>query len=159
MADSEAVNEIDAASVATESLPRSIHTLWRVVAAIEAALLLGGSLALGVLVGRPSVSAGLACLVASFSAVRWWVNDLSYARWRWGIDDRWIERHRGVIVRTTQVVARSRVQTLTTRTGPIDRWLGLSSIVVHTAGTHAPNLTIPHLEADAAERLRSELGR
>lgn len=145
-------------SIATRPLPPSIRTFWRVVALVVAGVAALIGIVVGVAVGAVWVAIGVPVVVVVLLALRWWVIDLGYARWRWGIDERWVERRSGVIVRTTQIVPRSRVQTLTTRTGPIDRWLGLSSIVIHTAGTHTPNLVIPHLEADTADRLRAELG-
>ena len=148
----------EATSIATVPLPMSIRTLWRVVAVVLAAIVAIAGVVLGVLVDSTVLIVATLVIVVVLLGVRLWLIELGYARWRWGVDERWIERCSGVVVRTTQVVPRSRVQTLTTRTGPIDRWLGLSSIVVHTAGTHTPNLTIPHLELEAAERLRAELG-
>jgi membrane protein YdbS with pleckstrin-like domain len=128
------------------------------MALVQAGIVTIAAVVLGVVAESTILVVVALAVVIVFLALRWWVIDLGYARWRWGIDDRWVERRSGVIIRTTQVVPRSRVQTLTTRTGPIDRWLGLSSIVIHTAGTHTPNLVIPHLEAEAAERLTGELG-
>lgn len=145
-------------SIATTPLPPSIRTFWRVMALVQTGIVTIASVVLGVVAESTILVVVALAVVIVFLALRWWVIDLGYARWRWGIDDRWVERRSGVIIRTTQVVPRSRVQTLTTRTGPIDRWLGLSSIVIHTAGTHTPNLVIPHLEAEAAERLTGELG-
>jgi len=152
------VSTTEAATVATTPLPIAIRTLWRVVASIQAAVLAVGGVVGGIVFDLWVLTGVLVGLAVLFLALRWWIIDLGYGRWRWGMDERWIERRSGVIVRTTQIVPRSRVQTLTTKTGPIDRWLGLGSIVIHTAGTHTPNLTIPHLEREAAERLRSELG-
>ena len=145
-------------TIATIPLPPAIRTLWRAIAVVSAVVVAGGGVVLGVAADSVVLIVVVLAATSVALALRWWVIDLGYARWRWGIDDRWIERCSGVIVRTTQIVPRSRVQTLTTRTGPIDRWLGLSSIVVHTAGTHTPNLVIPHLELDAAEQLKAELG-
>ena len=44
-----------------------------------------------------------------------------------------------------------------TRTSPLQRWLGLSSLVIYTAGTRGADVEIPGLTADDAERLREEL--
>lgn len=147
-----------AESIATEELPPSIRTLWRVGALAFSAVVAIATALIGLLADVAWLAIVGPAVALVLVALRWWVIDLRYANWRWGVDDRWVERRSGVLVRTTQVVPRSRIQTLTTRTGPIDRWLGLSSIVVHTAGTHAPNLVIPHLDGPTADRLRTELG-
>lgn len=147
-----------AASIAVEPLPTKIRTLWRVTSVAVAAVALVAAVAVGVLADSTLLSAALAVAVLVLLALRWFVIDLHYNHWRWGMDEQRIERRQGAIIRRTHIVPRSRVQTITTRTGPIDRWLGLSAIVVHTAGTHTPNLVIPHLEADTVERIRTELG-
>ncbi len=51
----------------------------------------------------------------------------------------------------------ARIQHVDTRHGPIDRWLGLASLVVFTAGTRGAILAIPALEAAEAEDLRDRL--
>jgi uncharacterized protein len=152
------VNERPPDSVATEPLPPSILRLWRAVVLIETATLLAVAIVGGIAVSSPLILVGGVVVVSLLAGTHWWIVNLRYRNWRWGLDDRWIEQRSGVIIRTVQIVPRSRVQTLTTRTGPIDRWLGLSSIVVHTAGTATPNLTIPHLDQGTADQLRVELG-
>ncbi|MDW3220035.1 MAG: PH domain-containing protein [Acidimicrobiales bacterium] len=145
-------------TIATEPLPPTIRTVWRIGAAAFFGVVAVGAVVGGLVTDLPMLTIGGASGAVLLFALRWWVIDRQYANWRWGVDERWVEQRSGVIVRRVQVVPRSRIQTLTTRTGPIDRWLGLSSIVVHTAGTHAPNLTIPHLDGTTADRLRTELG-
>ncbi len=143
--------------VATEPLPPVVRTLWRVSAAGSSALAVVAGAVAAVVAGEPLVflaGAGAGLLVLG---VGWPMADLRYRAWRWGLDDRWVESHSGVIIRTTQVVPRSRVQTLTTTTGPLDRRLGLTTVVIHTAGTHTPNLAIPHLGPEAVDLLRRVL--
>ena len=150
--------DVSPSSIATQPLPLAVRTLWRFGVVAFGVVLLVAAVVAGLAVGSAVLLVVLLAVAFPTFAVRWWVVERNYANWRWGLDGRWIERRSGVIVRTTQVVPRSRVQTLTTRTGPLDRWLGLSSIVVHTAGTHTPNLTIPHLDSTSAEHIRAELG-
>jgi membrane protein YdbS with pleckstrin-like domain len=152
------VNNDSSFSIATEPLPPSVRKLWRLSALVSGFVLAASSVALAIALDNTLViplGLGVAVVVA---AGRLLVVDAQYRQWRWGLDERWIERRSGVISRTTQVVPRSRVQTVTTRTGPLDRWLGLRSVTVHTAGTHTPNLSIPHLDDATAERIRTELG-
>ena len=152
------MSDIAPASIATNALPSSIRTLWRVLVLVGSVALLGAAVVVGVITDLPLLLVGLVAAAVVFALALWWTVELRYRNWRWGLDDRWIERRSGVVVQITQIVPRSRVQTLTTRTGPLDRWLGLTSIVVHTAGTATPNLTIPHLEQGAADHIRAELG-
>lgn len=87
------------------------------------------------------------------------VATLRYRSWQFQLTDEWIKAQWGVVTRHTATIPRNRVQTLTSENGPIDRFLGLTSVTVHTAGAGAPNLSIPHLEDATVEWLREELGR
>ncbi|MEM7338611.1 MAG: PH domain-containing protein [Actinomycetota bacterium] len=82
---------------------------------------------------------------------------LRYKSWRFELTDEWIHARWGVITRQTATIPRNRIQTLTSENGPIDRLLDLTSVTVHTAGSAAPNLAIPHLKDETVEWLRSEL--
>ncbi len=145
-------------AVANERLPPAVRTLWRVGPALVAMVVAVVALVLAAATGEAWVApAGGAGATLVFTA-GWILADLHYRAWRWGLDEHRLETRHGVIVRTTQIVPRTRVQTLTTRTGPVDRRLGLTTVVVHTAGTHTPNLVIPHVGADAVARLQRELG-
>ena len=53
----------------------------------------------------------------------------------------------------------TRVQHLDLKRGPLQRRRDLATLVVHTAGTRHSAVTVPHLDADDAERLRDRLGR
>ncbi|NIR44291.1 MAG: PH domain-containing protein, partial [Gemmatimonadetes bacterium] len=44
-------------------------------------------------------------------------------------------------------------------TSPLQRWLGLTALVIFTAGTRGADAEIPGLAADEAIRLRDELAR
>ena len=81
---------------------------------------------------------------------------LRYARWRYAVrdDDLWVRQ--GVVWVTVTVVPFSRLQFVDTRQGPLDRALGLSSLVVHTAAVGS-STTIPGLAVDEAEQLRERL--
>lgn len=159
MTDTAPVDSDSFGSVATESLPPSIRKLWLLVALAEALILVIVAVVIGVAVDDLFVLVAAVGTAIVLGGLRVWMAERRYRNWRWGVDERWVERSSGVFIKTTQVVPRNRVQTLTTRTGPIDRRLDLSSIIVHTAGTHTPNLVIPHLDATTTERLRAELGR
>ena len=66
---------------------------------------------------------------------------------------------RGVLWRARSVIPRVRIQHVDTRTSPLQRWLGLASLVIYTAGTRGADAEIPGLAAEDAERLREELAQ
>lgn len=65
---------------------------------------------------------------------------------------------RGVLVRSLVVVPYGRMQYVDVVAGPVDRWLGIATVQLHTAsaGTDA---AIPGLTPDVAARLRESLAR
>jgi membrane protein YdbS with pleckstrin-like domain len=83
---------------------------------------------------------------------------LRYSRWRYSVreSDLWIRR--GVLWVTTSVIPLSRLQFVDTRQGPLERLLGLSSLVVHTAALGTSG-RVPGLQLAEAERLRERLAR
>lgn len=82
------------------------------------------------------------------------------ARWRrvsWRLDDDGLVIRRGVFWRSETLVPRSRVQHVDLSHGPLDRWLGLAALKVHTAGTRLAAVTLAGLEQATAEALRDVL--
>ena len=79
---------------------------------------------------------------------------LAYARWRFGIDDEEIDIQRGRMWIERVLVPMARVQHVDTERGPIQRRLGLASVVVHTA---AGGFEIPALDLERAVELRKRI--
>jgi uncharacterized protein len=112
-------------------------------------------LVLGPIVG-PWWVASIGLLPALLIAWGWWVigrqvRALGYAE----RDDDLLVRH-GVMFRSIVVVPYGRMQYVDVHSGPVDRWLGIARLQLHTAsaGTDAH---IPGLVADEAARLRDRL--
>ena len=80
-----------------------------------------------------------------------------YRAWGYRLGESDLYLRQGVLVRTTSIVPHARIQHVDTRHGPVDRYLGLTDVVVYTAGTRGAILTIPALGADRAEELRDRL--
>lgn len=132
-----------------------VRTLWWISGAIG---LLPLVVAAGVIIvlfdGLLSVLAPLVVLAAVVGAAVG--PPLRYARWRYAVraDDVWVRQ--GVVWVTVTVVPFSRLQFVDTRQGPLDRALGLASLVLHTAAIGS-STTIPGLRVTEAERLRERL--
>ncbi len=143
----------------------NITTVWRlsgllgaaifsiIVGVLEMLVLNPGGFALLV----PGVLTAIAGLVAFAHAIGW--PSLRFRFWHWMIDDERILIQKGVIWRSRSLIPRVRVQHVDTRTSPLQRWFGLASLIVYTAGTRGADAEIPGLSADEAERLREELAR
>lgn len=64
---------------------------------------------------------------------------------------------RGVWWRSETFVPRARIQHTDVEEGPLQRRLGMATLEVYTAGTHASRLAVHGLGRDAALRLRDRL--
>lgn len=145
-----------------QRLDRRAISLWRIEGAITAAFLL--LVALGatfVLTRALHVPAPLGylpllawlllavLLVGVSPAVRW-------RRWRYEVGDTEVDMQRGLIYITRTLVPLARVQHVDTQQGPIERGMGLASVVFYTAA--GPN-RIPALATATAEQVRDRIAR
>ncbi|MBA3441351.1 MAG: PH domain-containing protein [Pyrinomonadaceae bacterium] len=80
-----------------------------------------------------------------------------YRSWGYRVDDRVLETRSGLLFQVTRLLPLARVQHVDLQRGPLERTFGLSSLILHTAGTHEATTIIPGLEAGEAVRLRDHL--
>lgn len=100
----------------------------------------------------------LGALVLFVVAVFGTVHALLYYRsWRFEIQDDALYLVRGVVTEVETAVPYVRVQHVDTQRGPVERLVGLSSLVVYTAGTRGADISIPGLTPERATRLRERL--
>lgn len=111
----------------------------------------------GIRLFAPGVIAGLAALLFIGFSLLW--PALRYRFWRWQVEADRVLIVKGVLWRSRSLIPRVRIQHVDTRSSPLQRWLGLNSLVIYTAGTRGADAEIPGLAADDAERLREELAR
>ncbi|SJZ93483.1 PH domain-containing protein [Novilysobacter spongiicola] len=88
-----------------------------------------------------------------------WLALKQYRHTTWRLDPQGLALRRGRLWQRETRVPMTRVQHLDIKRGPLQRRRGLSTLIVHTAGTRHSAVTVPHLDADDAERLRDTLGR
>ena len=123
----------------------------------------------------------IAALVVGFvlGAVDQWVTDVStaaiagvvvvillvgiayavrlYQVWKFELQPDALYLERGVVTFVETAVAFVRVQHVDTQFGPVERALGLSSVVVYTAGSRNADVRIPGLTPDRARDLQDTL--
>ncbi|MDS0477392.1 PH domain-containing protein [Natrinema sp. 1APR25-10V2] len=80
-----------------------------------------------------------------------------YHVWRFELQDDALYLERGVVTFVETAVPFVRVQHVDTQFGPIERALGLSSVVVYTAGSRNADVRIPGLTPDRARSLQDTL--
>ena len=84
---------------------------------------------------------------------------LYYRSWRYEVREDSLYLTRGVLTRVQTVAPYVRVQHIDARRGPVERILGLSTLVVYTAGSRGADVTVPGLTDDRADELQRALKR
>ncbi|WP_311173674.1 PH domain-containing protein [Halobellus ordinarius] len=84
---------------------------------------------------------------------------LRYRSWRWEVREDSLYLERGVLTQVRTVVPFVRIQHVDTARSPIQRFLGLASTVVYTAGSRGADVSVPGLEVGGADDLRERLKR
>jgi len=82
---------------------------------------------------------------------------LRYRVWVYQIRDDSVYLERGVVTHVRTIVPYVRIQHVDTSRGPLERALGLSTLVVYTAGSRGADVSIPGLEPEQARDLQQRL--
>lgn len=144
----------------SERLDPRARLLWRITGAVQTffiALVSGGVVG-AIFFGAgaplylwvpPAALTSLAALflVALIPALRW-------RRWRYEIREDEVDLQRGIVWVSRTLVPLARIQHVDTRTGPLERRLGLATVIFFTAA--GPN-QIPELSASVAGEVRDRI--
>lgn len=142
--------------------PRVVR-LWRLNYLVGFGVLLLMLLAGAVtaVLARPALWPWAALLWCGTAALAGWLSywrpPRLYRAWGYRIDAQVFETRSGLLVRVSRLLPLTRLQHVDLERGPFERIYGLSSLVLHTAGTHSASITIPGLDAGEAVRLRDHL--
>jgi uncharacterized protein len=144
---------------AARALDRRILVVWTVQTAVLVLVLVATVLAIDVGLrlagnhppGPPGLAAVLLALAGGVAA--WRLPGLEYRNWRYQVAEDALELRHGVLRRVHSAIPYFRVQHIDVTQGPVERMVGVSRLIVHTAsaGTDA---TIPGIAAGDAEGLR-----
>jgi membrane protein YdbS with pleckstrin-like domain len=138
--------------------PKLIHAR-RLALVLAYVLVAGGVVALFLVPGVPQFWAWAATAVAVVAfAWAWWligrrVRSFGYAERG---DDLLVAS--GIMFRRLVIVPYGRMQLVDVKAGPIDRWMGITTVQLHTAAA-TTDASIPGLEPDVAAGLRDRLAR
>lgn len=152
-------------SSSSNPLNPNVVIAWRVSALLAAAVfsVVAGTLELIVIVPHWRVIGFAGALTTGAAAIAFTLAlawpALRYRFWRWRVEPDRLLIEKGVIWRSRSVVPRVRIQHVDTRTSPLQRWLGLASLVIFTAGTRGADVEIPGLADEEAVSLRDELAQ
>ncbi|WP_324072958.1 MAG: PH domain-containing protein [Erythrobacter sp.] len=64
---------------------------------------------------------------------------------------------RGLLFRSDTVVPFGRVQHIDVNQGPLDRFFGLATLTLHTAGNHNASVSLPGLGEELAREMREDI--
>ncbi|MGB5723079.1 MAG: PH domain-containing protein [Parasphingorhabdus sp.] len=80
-----------------------------------------------------------------------------YRRWGYDMGDEQLRVLRGFLWRTDTIVPFNRIQHIDVAQGPLQRLFELSTLIVHTAGTHNSIVILPGLATADAEAMRETI--
>ena len=95
--------------------------------------------------------------LAILAYLAWWAPPRRYRAWGYRIDGEELRVRRGIWTRVHTLVPLDNVQHIDVSQGPLERALGICSLVLHTAGTLHSQVVVPGLRREAAERMRDEI--
>ena len=86
-----------------------------------------------------------------------WFPGLVFARYGYTLTENELIVARGVLIRSVVAIPTNRIQHVDTRQGPLEQWMGLARLQVHTASGVGSDGVIPGLAFEVAEALRDKL--
>jgi membrane protein YdbS with pleckstrin-like domain len=140
-----------------EVLHERVRVQWairRVLAAVVLAAIAYGVTAFVSIPARRFVVLAIFAVVATVGV---WHAIVLYRRWRFDLERDALTLRRGVVTHVDTAVPYVRIQHVDTQRSPLDRALGLSRVVVYTAGSRGADVAVPGLTVNRAKRLRNEL--
>ena len=126
--------------------------LWTTITAIILGMIVSVALAA---VDVEPVFGTIAVGLLLFLGVVWVM--LRYRVWVYQIRDDSVYLERGVVTNVRTIVPYVRIQHVDTSRGPLERALGLSTLVVYTAGSRGADVSIPGLKPEEARDLQQRL--
>jgi membrane protein YdbS with pleckstrin-like domain len=142
--------------------PRVLR-LWQLTDLIAYVILLLVGVIGGVvlMVNLPASRTWVAAAWVAFALLGLWTilyyHPRNYRAWGYRLDQRVLLIRHGVWFRAVKLLPLTRLQHVDIKRGPLQRHFGLSTLVLHTAGTAAASIEVPGLDADEAVRLRDQL--
>ena len=152
-----AAGSVDVSAFTTDRRPltASVQLIWVLRALVGVAILatVAGVVTARFGVDRGYVAAG-AVVLAGLALV--WVH-LRYRIWSYQVRADALYLERGVFTTVKTVAPHVRIQHVDTQRGPLERLLGLSTLVVYTAGSRGADVSIPGLGTDTAGDLQERV--
>lgn len=137
--------------------PRVVR-LWRLIGLVEVGILCAAAAAVTQWLQPPIPLPLLLAVLLTLGLIYVVLRPPSrYRAWGYELRPEDVLVRHGVWWRTVSVVPYVRIQHVDTRQGPLERMLGLATVVFFTAGTVGAAVDVPGLALEDAERLRERL--
>lgn len=101
------------------------------------------------------VVAGAAVVLALWMTI--FAPSRRFRHWRYAFTGQELHVAHGWWTRVHTVVPVARVQHIDLKQGPIERWFGVATLVLHTAGTEHSEVDLPGMAHDQAESIRDSI--
>jgi uncharacterized protein len=113
----------------------------------------------GTVLRETIVPAGLVPGVAALLGLAFvaWLPRRRWRAWAYREGEDELDIRHGRLVRVRTVVPFARVQHIDVSEGPVERNLGLATLILHTAGTRAAAVPLPGLTRDEADGMRDRI--
>lgn len=141
-------------------LDRGLLQLMRIRGAIVGAALIAAAAVAEIAArGELPVPRGVFLVPAGllFAYLALWSPPRRYRAWGYWMDGEELRLRRGVWTRVHTLVPLDHVQHIDVSQGPLERALGICSLVLHTAGTLHSQIVVPGLTRETAEGMRDEI--
>ncbi len=139
--------------------PRQIgvlRTMTFLIGLLPFVLVAIGDAVLAANTGFPfGVFTGLAVLIYALSVLI--LPGRRYRRWGYRLDTDMIRIASGLFFRFDTIVPFARVQHIDVARGPIERIFGVSTLILHTAGSYNSTVSLPGLAPEKAEEMRETI--
>lgn len=138
-------------------LERRVLSLWRIRASIAlgvwVSLVLATSAGLGAALW--GVLGALSLAVVGGLLVWWWTS-LVWRAWQFRVGEGALHLRHGVLTRRESTIPYHRVQHIDLEAGPLERRMGLTSLILRTASASSDSV-VPGIDATEAETLRARI--
>lgn len=103
-----------------------------------------------------AVVAAMAVVAVIAGGIAAWWTHLVWRSWQFRVGERALHLRHGVLVRHESTIPFHRVQHIDLEAGPLERRLGLTTLVLRTASASSDS-TVPGIDADHAGELRDRI--
>ncbi len=155
-ADRPTADVVEANVTGTRTISSRVQILWGVRMLIGVVVLTFGASFIALSVDPVPSWAGAAFGVVLLAVGSAWVH-FRYRMWCYEVRADALYLERGVLTHVRTLAPYVRIQHVDTQRGPLERWLGLSTLVVYTAGSRGADVSVPGLTPTEARDLQERV--